>query len=91
MNELERFELLARAARSEPVPPLDVTARVLARIRPAEARRAQEPPLEEVPLLAASGLAALAATIMVVVAVDAWAPLVDPLAGLFTPLMMVML
>jgi hypothetical protein len=90
MNKLEQFELLASAARRERVPRLDVTARVLARIRPAEARRAGRLPLEEVPLLAVSGLSVLAATIVVVLAVDAWAPLVDPLAGLFTPLMMVM-
>ena len=85
MNELKRFERLARRARRQPVPRVDVTARVLARLRRIEARREVN-----VPLLAFSGLSVLAASIVLAVAVQAWAPLLDPMAGLFSPLTMMM-
>lgn len=84
MNELERFESLARRARSEPVPPLDVTARVLSQIGRIELRREVN-----LPLLAMSGLSVLAASIMVATVLNAWAPLMDPLAGLFSTLTLV--
>lgn len=86
MNELERFESLVRLARNEPVPRVNVTARVLGRIRQAELRSEVD-----LPLAAVCGLSLLAATIMVSTAMHLWAPLLDPLAGLFSNLNLVML
>ena len=85
MNELARFEAMARSARGELTPRLDVAARVLARIRRIETRREVD-----VPFLAVSGLSVLAASVMLMMAVEVWLPLVDPLAGLFNSLTMVM-
>lgn len=85
MNELERFESLARRARNEPVPRVDVTARVLSRIGRTELRRAVD-----MPLLAMSGLSVMAASILLAMVLNAWAPLMDPLAGLFSSLTLVM-
>ena len=86
MSELERFEAAARCARSEPIPRLDVTARVLARIRRIEASRQVD-----MPLVAMSGLSVLAASIMLTITIRAWTPLLDPMAGLFSSLTMVVM
>ena len=86
MNTLEQFERLARTARIEPVPPLDVADRVLATLR-----RPAATPSEMLPLCLMAGLSVLAASIMVAVAADAWLPLLDPVAGLFQAITPVLL
>jgi len=85
MNHLDAFLLLASRARGEPAPAVDVSADVLRRIRAMGPRRDVE-----LPLLVFSGVSLLAATIVVAVAVSLWAPLADPLAGLFRPCFVVM-
>ncbi len=56
MNALERFERLAGQARREAVPALDVTARVIAKLRQPE-------PVEaSVPMFAFAGLSLAAAS-----------------------------
>ncbi len=86
MNDLEKLALLAARARREAVPHVDVSACVLARLR-----RGDEPSLPGWPLLAVSGLSAVAASIVLFVAVQGWFALGDPLASLLSPLTMVML
>jgi hypothetical protein len=83
MNPLERFQRLAEQARSEPVPAVDVAAGVLARLRAPATRRT-----EETPLWVAAAVSLAAASIVVVLALQAWLALSDPLAGLFYPLVM---
>jgi len=85
MNDLEKLLWLASRARREPIPPVDVSARVLARLRAPVER-----PASGLPLLAFSGLAAVAASIVLVIALESWSALSDPLAGLLSPLTMVM-
>ena len=81
MDPLERFQALAARARTEQVPSVDVTLRVLTRIRNAE--RAG-PVGWLLPLL--TGLSAAAAAVVAILALDAWNVLTDPLAGIFSPL-----
>lgn len=85
MNELERFERLASQARGDPVPPIDVAARVVRDLRSGVSRG--EP---SGPLWVLSGLSVVAALIVSAVAIESWSALTDPLAGLFYPLTMVM-
>lgn len=86
MNDLQRFESLARRARGEKAPAVDVTAKVLGRIRQLETRREVD-----LPLVAVCGLSLLAASILVATAIQLWAPLLDPMAGLFSSLNLVVL
>jgi hypothetical protein len=81
---LESFKILAAHAAREQVPELDVTAGVLRRIRAARPQRELE-----MPWLIFSGVSLAAAAVVLMVAVQSWAPLVDPLSGLFDPLTMV--
>ncbi len=87
MKSLEQFENLARAARAEPVPAIDVTARVMSRLRSGVRPRRWE----DLPLWVMAGISALAAAVMVSVVLDEWLPMLDPLAGLFQPLTLVLL
>ena len=84
MNELDRFQQLAAAARAERVPSIDVKAQVLRGIRGAVARRGMNGPLVLV-----SGLSLLAASITAAVAMEMWQEL-NPLALFFDSLSMVM-
>jgi hypothetical protein len=85
MNELDRFQQLVIAARGERVPPIDVTAGVLADIRSTVARRGNH-----APLVLISSLSVLAASITAAVAAQMWLELVDPLSVFFDSLTMVM-
>jgi len=76
MTDFETFQRLARAARQEPVPRLDVAARVLRTVRAAE-----RPREVELPLLLFSALSVVAASIVCVLAVRAWSP-ADPVSDL---------
>jgi len=84
MNELERFARLAARARLERVPCLDVTGGVLRRIRLAGVARDGN-----LPLWVVAGVSVLAASVVLFFALDAWGPMTDPLATLFSPLTMV--
>ena len=88
MNELERFESLARAARAEPAARLDVAARVHARIRRIETGRQAT---AVAALWVMSGLSVLAASVAIAAVAYSEALPWDPAAALFSPLTMVML
>lgn len=85
MNRDERFEAWAARARQETVPSVDVVAGVVHRIQAGSPRRESD-----MPWYVCSGLSVLAASVMLVVALDSWQSLTDPLAGLFSSLTMVM-
>lgn len=85
MTRWERFRELAAAARSEPVPPLDVTARVLAALR--EPDRPKEPWLA---WLAMTGASLASAGILLAWAVEGWVSLTDPLSVWFASLLVVL-
>lgn len=87
MNTFEQFLRLAGHARRESVPPLDVVPGVLGRIR-HRAASARTHPVDRL-LLAASVVSAMAATVMAVLAVEAWEMFTDPVAGLLPSLTMV--
>jgi len=78
MNRWDTFCEMARQARTEPVPPLDVTDRVLADLYRPTYRRA-----DTVSWALAAGVSVLAASVAAVVTLDAWSAVTDPLAGLF--------
>jgi len=84
-GELERFERLAAKARREPIPPVDVSDRVLQSIRPGVRR--SEP---EAPLWIMSGVSVAAALVVLAVAVGSGAVAPDPMSEMFQPLTMVM-
>ena len=85
MSRFKRFETLCQNARAEKPPRIDVARPVLARIRQLDSRRDVD-----LPLVALSTASVLAASIVVVVTLRAWAPLLDPLSGIFASLSMVM-
>jgi hypothetical protein len=76
-RSLGRFEDAARRAREAPAPPVDVTARVVARLR-ATGRR--EPP--DKTLAWCSAVALAASVVFAAWGYDAWSMLSDPLVGL---------
>jgi hypothetical protein len=78
MTEWERFQRLAALAQREPAPRPDLAARVLRTIRAAEA-----PQTVDLPMLIVSGVSLLAASIGIMLAVQAWSPLSDSLSGMF--------
>jgi len=87
MKALERFAQLARIARDEPVPAIDVAAAVLRDLRSGAAPRR----LDDIPLWMAAAISLLAASVMIAVALESCLPLVEPLAELFQPLTLVLL
>jgi hypothetical protein len=78
MTEWERFERLAALARRDPAWQPDVAARVLRTIRAAEAAQTVN-----LPMLIFSGVSLVAASIGMLLAVQAWSPLSDSLSGMF--------
>ena len=85
MNEFDRFEQLAAAARAEPVPPLDVRTHVLREIRGMVTRRGID-----APLVLLSGVSVLVASIVAAMAAEVWEVLLNPLSAFFNSLTMVM-
>ena len=79
MNETNRLERLAQAARGEPPPRIDVTRRVLEAI-------AERQPTTDWPLAILAATSSIAAAIVAVAAVRAWLAWQDPLASLFRSL-----
>jgi hypothetical protein len=78
MTEWERFQRLAALARLCPAPRPDVAARVLRTIRAMEA-----PQTVDLPMLIFSGVSLVAASIGILLAMQAWSPLSDSLSGMF--------
>jgi hypothetical protein len=78
MTEWERFERLAALARRVPAPRPDVAARVLRTIRAMEASQTVD-----LPMLIFSAVSLVAASIGILLVVQAWSPLSDSLSGMF--------
>ncbi len=85
MNNFEAFEQQAAAARDEPVPPIDVSARVVRSLRYANGRASFERSMA-----VWAGLSVVAASLVFVLAFNAWTSITDPMSGLFDSLTMVM-
>jgi hypothetical protein len=81
MDALEPLDRLARRARQEPTPVFHVADKVRLRIR---AERPQ--PVTLIPMGIFGGLAALAASITVVLAIQLWSYMNNPVMELLTPL-----
>lgn len=87
MSDLKRFERLAKAAREERAPRMDVTARVVETIetfpyRPAVYRAV----LADSPLLAFAGFSLAAAVLVGMLALPCWESVQDPLVAFCKPL-----
>jgi len=88
MAPWDRFEQLARKARLETIPPLDVAPAVTAALRK---RAGVAPPLASPLLAVLAGLSILAASVMMAVSADAWTLLIEPPTSLLGPLSWVLL
>jgi hypothetical protein len=86
MTSLSDFERLARAARCERVPRVNVTKQVLARIR----RSGYPVARVDSPVLLFAGAALAAAALVAIWALPAWDAVDDPLVALFKPLSLVL-
>lgn len=86
MTSLSDFERLARAARSQRVPHVNVTKQVLARIR----RSGYPIARVDSPALVFAGAALAAAALVAIWALPAWDAVHDPLVALFKPLSLVL-
>jgi hypothetical protein len=84
-DPLNEFEGLARRARGDSPPPVDVTAGVLRELRTAAPRR-----LGDGVMWAIGGAALLAACVTLVLGIGTYETLTDPLAGLLEPLSVVL-
>lgn len=83
MDTLSRIEKLISRAQRETPPKVDVADRVLWRIRTASAR----PPVPIAPWGVFAGLSAVAASIIVFLAINAWMALSNPMMELYRPVM----
>jgi hypothetical protein len=85
MKEESLFDAWAARARREPAPPADVVAGVLRRIQAS-------PPRREVDWLwlTSGAISVLAASAMLMLALQRWESLTDPLAGMFSALTLVL-
>jgi hypothetical protein len=88
MDGFQDFEELARRARQEPAPRVDVTHRVLATIAasPHAVQPAGAPRIDTRPMLLCAAGALLAASIVVLLASSSWVALNDPFSDLLTGL-----
>jgi len=84
MDTLSRIEKLVARARHERVPGIDVADRVQWRIRTAVA---VQPPVPIAPWGVLAGLSAVAASIILFLAVNAWMALSNPMMELYRPVM----
>lgn len=82
MNDpLSRFERLAAEARTEPIPPIDVSARVMQTVR----RRAA-PATTDWPMWMSAGLSVAAAVVVMLIALQSGALTSDPFVELVSHL-----
>ena len=84
MQPLDRFEQLARVARADRAPAVDIAGAVLGKLSVRSPRR-----YETASMVLFAALAAIAASIAVGVAAEAWEAIADPLAGLYPLLTLV--
>ncbi|HEV56955.1 MAG TPA: hypothetical protein ENN87_05595 [Phycisphaerales bacterium] len=84
MDALNRIEKLIARARGERPPSIDVADRVLWRIRVATASPA---PVPIAPWGVLAGLSAVAASIILFLAINAWMALSNPMMELYRPVM----
>ena len=84
MNEMDAFEKLARSARAQPHPPVDVAEEVLRAIAAGQPRPGRSA------FWAAAAVASAAAVVTTILAVRTWLNWHDPLREIFSPLTMVM-
>ena len=83
MDEQELLGTLSEVARQERAPTVEVSARVLERIRTAE-------PAENWPMAVMTGIAAAAAYAVFSLASEAWSAWQDPVTGLMVSMSMVL-
>ncbi|HBG77974.1 MAG: hypothetical protein WC765_08520 [Phycisphaerae bacterium] len=81
MDTLKTIEKLAKAAQNEALPMFDVSSYVLGQMRTVQVQRANLLPIEFF-----TALAAVAASIVIVLSVVAWQTIVNPMAQLIAPL-----
>ncbi|HQU45332.1 MAG TPA: hypothetical protein PK867_21125 [Pirellulales bacterium] len=92
MSDLNQFERLAKAARTERAPRIDVAARVAASVDAFECRRGSLRAAgylgmgADSPLLAFAGLSLAAALLVGMFALPCWESLEDPLVAFCKPL-----
>ncbi len=82
MDTLRAIEKLVDRARTEVVPTVDVGDGVMLRIA---AQLDERRPFAVKPLTVVAGLSALAASIILFLAIDAWQTVIDPMTQLFGP------
>lgn len=85
MNSLQRFEHLARQARRESIPAMDVADRVVGDLQHRVGRRSAQ-----LPLWILSAVSAAAALVVLAFAIDAVALSADPWGDLLGPLTLVL-
>ena len=81
MDTLKTIEKLAKAAQNEALPTFDVSSYVLGQMRMVQVHRANLLPIEFF-----TALAAVAASIVIVLSVNAWQTIINPMAQLIAPL-----
>lgn len=81
MDTLKTIEKLAQAARSEASPMFDVSGYVLGQMRMVQVQKANLLPIEFF-----AALTAVAASIVIVLSVNAWQTIINPMAQLIAPL-----
>lgn len=86
MSDLNQFERLAKAARDERTPRIDVAARVAATVNMIERERAAYRAAGNSPLLVFAGLSLAAAALVGILALPCWESLQDPLVAFCKPL-----
>lgn len=84
MDTLKALDELARLARQERPPAVDIGATVLQAVRARQ-------PVRVLPLSLLAVASAAAAAVIVALAVNSWLHMTDPLTELFAPLQMGML
>ena len=90
MSNLQRFERLVEAARAEPAPRVDVTARVVNTVDLLAAESLKYRPIASLrndsPLLAFAGFSLAAAVLVAIFALPCWESVQDPLVAFCKPL-----
>lgn len=86
MSDLNQFERLARTARDEQAPRIDVAARVAATVNAIQRERATYRAAADSPLLVFAGLSLAAAVLVGMLALPCWESLQDPLVAFCKPL-----
>lgn len=81
MDTLKTIEKLAKAAQNEAMPAFDVSSYVLGQMRMVQVQKANLLPIEFF-----AALTAVAASIVIVLSVNAWQTIINPMTQLIAPL-----